>query len=160
MADRKKFPVMILAVAAGVLFLSSLFLVFFVSMKKESNEELCRVNLTIIGMAIRDGELPSSPKWDAAGRGREFFANHDKWPCYQKMEFDPCCPVKNTRREIDYRGPARLLREIKNDEPMAADRVGNHGPEKGGNVLLKTGQVYTVPTTHPLWSVASQSTSD
>ena len=149
-----------LAVAAGVLFLSALFLVFFVSMKRDSNEELCRVNLTMIGIAIRDGEMLSSPKWDAVGRGREFFASRDKWPCYQKMDFDPCCPVKNTRREIDYRGPAKPFRDIRNDEPIAADRPGNHGPGKGGNVLLKTGQVHTVAENHPLWSAAAQSTSD
>jgi hypothetical protein len=159
-ADRKSFPVLILAVSAGVLFLGSIFLVFFVSMKKDSNEELCRVNLTVIGMAIRDGALPSSEKWDAAGRGRMFFANKDKWPRYQQMEFDPCCPVKNTRKEIDYRGPALFLRELKNNEPMAADRPGNHGPGKGGNVLIRTGQVYTVPETHPLWAAAALTTSD
>src|SRR5439155_3864074 len=73
-SDRKSYPVLLLAVGAGVLFLSALFLVFFVSMQKDSNEELCRANLTIIGIAIRGGELPSSPKWDSAGRGREFFA--------------------------------------------------------------------------------------
>src|SRR6185295_18031873 len=59
-------PSIWIGVGAGLLFCSSLFLVFFVSMKKDSNEELCRANLTIIGMAIRGGELPSSPKWDAA----------------------------------------------------------------------------------------------
>jgi len=158
--DRKPAPVLLFAGAAGVLFVAALFLVFFLSMKRDSDEESCRINLTMIGMAIRDGELPSSPKWDAAGRGREFFANKDHWPRYHKMEFDPCCPVKNTRREIDYRGPAKLLRELKNDEPMAADRPGNHGAGKGGNVLLKTGQVYTVPETHALWAAAARTTSD
>lgn len=153
-------PSLWIGVAAGTLFVSSLFLVFFVSMRKDSNEELCRANLTIIGMAIRVGELPSSPKWDAAGRGREFFANYAKWPSYQQRDFDPCCPVKATRKEIDYRGPATPLREIRNDEPMAADRIGNHGPGKGGNVLLKTGQVHTVPESHALWSVAARTTSD
>ena len=160
MGDRKPAPVILFAGGAGVLFIASLFLIFFLSMKKDSNEELCRINLTIIGMAIRDGELPSSTKWDAAGTGREFFANKDKWPRYQKMEFDPCCPVKGTRKEIDYRGPAKVLRELKNDEPMAADRPGNHGAGKGGNVLLKTGQAYTVLETHPLWSAAARTTSD
>lgn len=147
-------------VGAGLFFFSALFLVFFVPMKKESNEELCRINLHMIGLSIRDGELLSSPKWDASGNGRAFFASQEKWPCYQKIPFDPCCPVKNTRKEIDYRGPARLLREIRNEEPIAADRIGNHGPGKGGNVLLKTGQVYTVPETHALWTAAAQTTSD
>jgi hypothetical protein len=158
--DRKPAPVILFAAAAGALFLAALVLVFFVSMKKDSNEELCRVNLTVIGMSIRDGALPSSEKWDAAGRGREFFANKDKWPRYQQIDFDPCCPVKGTRTEIDYRGPAKFLRELKNDEPMAADRPGNHGAGKGGNVLIKTGQVYTVPETHALWSAAARTTSD
>jgi len=158
--DRKPIPVMYLAVAAGVLLVSSLILVFFVGVKKDSDEELCRGNLMIIGIAIRGGDLPSSPKWDSVGRGREFFANYENWPTLQKRVFDPCCPVKGTKKEIDYRGPAKPLREIGNDEPMAADRIGNHGPGKGGNILMKTGQVYTVPETHALWSTASQTTSD
>lgn len=160
MAGRKSWPVLLLAVGAGVLFLSAICLVFFVSMRKESDEELCRANLTMIGMAIRVGELPSSAKWDAAGVGRAFFANHARWPSYQQREFDPCCPVKATRKEIDYRGPARFLRELKNEEPMAADRPGNHGPRKGGNVLLKTGACHTVSENHALWAAAARTTSD
>ena len=160
MSDRKSWPVLLLAVAAGVLFLSAIFLVFFVSMRRESNEELCRANLTVIGMSIRVGELPSSPKWDGVGTGRAFFANYKKWPSYQQREFDPCCPVKGTRKEIDYRGPSRFLRELKNEEPMAADRPGNHGPGKGGNVLLKTGACHTVAENHALWAAAAQTTSD
>jgi hypothetical protein len=111
-------------------------------------------------MAIRAGELPSSPKWDAAGRGRDFYMNQEKWPSYQRRDIDVCCPVKATRKEIDYRGPSKPLREIRNEEPMAADREGNHGPGKGGNVLLKTGQVYTVTEHHALWIAAAQTTSD
>lgn len=143
-----------------VVFTLALLVVFFVSMKKESNEELCRANLTVIGMAIRVGELPSSPKWDAIGRGRDFFRAQDRWPTYQQRELDLFCPVKGTKQECDYRGPAKPLREIRNDEPMAADRIGNHGPEKGGNVLLKTGAVHTVGRTEALWAAAAQTTSD
>lgn len=160
MKERNQYPVLILAVAAGTLFLSALFLVFFVSMRRDSNEELCRANLTIIGIAIRGGELPSSPKWDAVGRGRAFFMDQPKWPSYQPREIDPFCPVKATRKDIDYRGPSKPLREIGNDEPIVADRVGNHGPGKGGNVLLKTGAVHTVPENHALWATASRTTSD
>src|SRR6185295_14546928 len=121
-------PSIWIGVGAGLLFCSSLFLVFFVSMKKDSNEELCRANLTIIGIAIRGGELPSSPKWDKVGRGREFFMNQPNWPSYQPREIDPFCPVKATRKDIDYRGPSKPLREIGNEEPIVADKVGNHGP--------------------------------
>jgi hypothetical protein len=157
---QSRYPAILLAVGAGGVVLSAIGLVLFVSMRRDSDEELCRANLTIIGMAIRSGELPSSPKWDAAGTGRAFFANPERWPTYQQRPIDVCCPVKGTHREIDYRGPARPLREIQNGEPIASDRPGNHGPKKGGNVLLKTGQVYTVAERDPLWSAAAQTTSD
>lgn len=160
MRERSPYPVLILAVAAGTLFLCAIFLVFFVSMKRDSNEELCRANLTIIGIAIRGGELPDSPKWDKVGRGREFFANQPNWPTYQPREIDPFCPVKNTRKDLDYRGPAKALREIGSEEPIVADRIGNHGPGKGGNVLLKTGAVHTVPENHALWAAAARTTSE
>ena len=160
MSARKPIPVLLLAGGAALLFLGALFVVFFVSMRKDSSEELCRANLTLVGMAIRVGELPDSPKWDRAGRGRDFFMNQEKWPAYQQRDIDLFCPVKATRKDIDYRGPALPLREIKNGEPIASDRVGNHGPGKGGNVLLKTGQVYTVSESHALWVAAARTTSD
>ncbi|MBV8880448.1 MAG: hypothetical protein JO332_10820 [Planctomycetaceae bacterium] len=160
MGDRKPFPILLLAAGALALFIGALVLVLFVSMKKESNEELCRANLTVLGMAIRVGELPSSPKWDAMGKGRDFFRNQEKWPTYQQRELDLYCPVLATRKDCDYRGPAKLLREIRNDEPIAADRIGNHGPEKGGNVLLKTGAVHTAGLKDALWTAAGQTTSD
>lgn len=160
MGDRKPGPVLLLAGAALVLAVAALMLVFFVSMKKESSEELCRANLAVLGMAIRVGELPNSPKWDGAGRGRDFFRNQEKWPTYQHRDVDYFCPVKGTHAECDYRGPSRPLREIRNDEPMAADRLGNHGPDKGGNVLLKTGAVHTAGKNDALWAAAAQTTSD
>lgn len=160
MGDRKPFPVLLLAAGALALFIAALVLVSFVTMKRDSSEELCRANLTVVGMAIRVGDLPSSPKWDKVGTGRDFFRNQPQWPTYQQRDLDLFCPVKNARRECDYRGPAKLLRDIKNDEPIAADRLGNHGPEKGGNVLLKTGAVHTVGLKDALWATAAQTTAD
>ena len=160
MSDRKPSLTLLLAGGAAILFLVALFVVFFVSMRKDSSEELCRANLTLLGMAIRVGDLPDSPKWDRVGRGRDFFVNQEKWPTYQQREVDLFCPVKAAHKECDYRGPALPLREIKTGEPMAADRVGNHGPGRGGNVLLKTGQVYTVSESHALWVTAARTTSD
>jgi len=158
--DRKPFPVLLLAGGAVALIVAALLVVSFVSMKKDSAEELCRANLTLLGMAIRVGELPNSTKWDAVGRGRDFFRNQEKWPTYQQRDLDYFCPVKGTKKDCDYRGPAKPLREIANDQPMAADRVGNHGPGKGGNVLLKTGQVFTVAEKDALWAAAAETTSD
>jgi hypothetical protein len=159
-SDRKAIPLLLFLGGAAGLLLLSLLVVFFVSMRRDSSEELCRANLTLLGMAIRVGDLPDSPKWDAAGKGRDFFINQEKWPAYQQREIDLFCPVKGTRKEIDYRGPSRFLRDIRRGEPIAADRPGNHGQGKGGNVLLKTGQVYTVSQSHALWVAAAQTTSD
>jgi hypothetical protein len=46
------------------------------------------------------------------------------------------------------------------DEPIFADRPGNHGPGKGGNVILKTGAISACAENDSLWSAAARSTSD
>lgn len=109
---------------------------------------------------MRSGDLFSSPRWDAAGMGRAFLYRTERWPVPQVLPIDLYCPVKGYTREIDYRGPARLLREMKNDEPLFADRPGNHGPGQGGNVVIKSGAISTVAETDPLWLRAAESTTD
>ncbi len=146
-------------VLAGV-FLLGVMVAAFVSMKKASTDELCRGNLLAIYMTMRSGELFGSPHWDDAGTGREFLARRDRWPTRQMRPLDLSCPVRGRSPGIDFRGPARKLRELKPDEPILADRPGNHGAGRGGNVALKSGQILGVPEDHVLWQRAAQTTSD
>ena len=132
----------------------------YVGMRKRSDIQMCAVNLRTVYMAIRSGEHPGSPKWDAAGTGRAFLANQPAWPTHAERPLDLNCPVKGPSAGIDYRGPARLLRLMEKDEPILADRPGNHGPGEGGWVVLKTGEIQPCAENDALWAAAARSTSD
>jgi hypothetical protein len=159
--DVKKIPP-VAWIAGGVLVvvIVGLFGATFVSMQKRSDAEMCAANLMILYTHIRSGEHPDSPKWNDAGAGREFLANYERWPTHERRPLDLNCPVKGRSREIDYRGPARPLPQMRADEPILADRPGNHGPGMGGNVVLKTGAMRPCAETDALWTAAASSTSD
>ncbi|HXX93875.1 MAG TPA: hypothetical protein VEN81_09590, partial [Planctomycetota bacterium] len=70
------------------------------------------------------------------------------------------CPVLGRSGQIDYRGPARPLPQMRPDEPILSDRPGNHGADHGGNVVLKTGAIFRCEKGDPLWAAAERSTSD
>jgi hypothetical protein len=132
----------------------------YASMRRRSEIEMCGVNLRTLYTAIRSGEHPDSPKWNEMGTGRAFLANYPNWPTHQPRPLDLNCPVKGPSLEIDYRGPARPLPQMGKDEPILSDRPGNHGPDHGGNVVLKTGAVYSCEKKDPLWAAAERSTRD
>lgn len=142
-----------LAVAAALL-------VSFAGMRRQSNAQLCGANLRILYMAIRAGDLLDSPRWDAVGTGRAFIANTKAWPTVQRRDFDPCCPVKGTRDDIDYRGPAQAPRLLKADDAFLADRPGNHGPDRGGNVIFKDGRLVDAALDDDAWARAARTTAD
>jgi hypothetical protein len=144
----------------AAVFLLGVMVVAFVSMKKRSTDELCRGNLLAIYMTMRTGELFGSPHWDEAGTGRAFLAQRHKWPTRQLRPLDLSCPVKGRSPEIDFRGPASRLRELTPDDPILADRPGNHGPGRGGNVALKSGRIAGVSEDHAFWQRAARTTSD
>ena len=132
----------------------------FVSMQKRSDTEMCAANLVILYNHIRSGEHPDSPKWNGMGTGRSFLAAYEQWPTHERRPLDLNCPVKGRSPEIDYRGPARPLPQMRPDEPILADRPGNHGPGMGGNVVLKTGAMRPCAEKDPMWAAAARSTSD
>jgi hypothetical protein len=132
----------------------------YASMRKRSDVEMCGVNLRTIYTAIRSGEHPGSPKWNEAGTGRAFLGNPQAWPTHQERSIDLNCPVKGPSAGIDYRGPARLLPLMGPEEPILADRPGNHGPGQGGWVVLMTGAIQSCAESDPLWAAAARSTSD
>lgn len=154
-------PAAVAVCFAAAVALAALVISLFASTKRRASYELCAGNLKLIDRAMRVGELFDSPKWEAAGSGRALLARPDRWPVQVIMAYEPFCPVKGGEpREIDYRGPAKPLREIRNDDPMCADRPGNHGPGQGGNVLLKSGDIHAAREGDAIWKRASETTSD
>ncbi len=153
-------PAALVATAALALAAAAVVLVFFVSARKRSNYELCRGNLILVAIALRGGDPLDAPSWDEVPRGRAFLQGRHRWPMRQRRDLDLRCPVKGGGSEIDYRGPARPLRQIGSDEPVCADRRGNHGPGMGGNVLLKSGEVLTAAENDDIWRAADLTTCD
>jgi hypothetical protein len=129
-------------------------------MRKKADHELCAGNLRQLYMAVRSGDLLDSPGWDRAATGRAFFAFPDRWPTRQRRPIDVFCPVKGTRNDVDYRGPVRSLRLMKDGDPIIADRPGNHGPGRGGNVVLIRGDIHACAETDALWLKAAETTGD
>jgi len=97
---------------------------------------------------------PLSPK-----RGHEFW---HQWKRVHPSANDFDCPLSEEGRRIglSYRGPCRDANRLKPDDPVGADREGNHGPGQGGNVLLKSGDVREVSESDPLWVRARETTMD
>jgi prepilin-type N-terminal cleavage/methylation domain-containing protein len=53
--------------------------------------------------------------------------------------------------ETDFRGPALPWGKIGAADPIGADKVGNHGDDDGGNVLLLDGSVQTYVKSDSKW---------
>ena len=73
------------------------------------------------------------------------------------------CPVKGRRPlrdATDFRGPHIDVNSTKigDGDPVGADKIGNHGSGKGGNVIRKSGDVITVPEDDPFWLLAAEKT--
>ena len=65
------------------------------------------------------------------------------------------CQVKGEELgpdETDFRGPALSWSKIGAADPIGADKVGNHGDEHGGNVLLRDGSVQNYEKSDVKWT--------
>lgn len=151
---------LVLAGAGAAVLLLAVGLALYASAKRRSDRALCAANLRILYMAVRSGEALEAPAWSAVPPGRAFIAAREAWPTSQKRDFDPCCPVKGERTEIDYRGPALPLAKLGPQDPLFADREGNHGPDEGGNLVLKNGALHACAPADALWRRAARSTAE
>ncbi|HLY09258.1 MAG TPA: prepilin-type N-terminal cleavage/methylation domain-containing protein [Planctomycetota bacterium] len=63
----------------------------------------------------------------------------------------PCLQTEIGPDETHFRGPALPLGKMGATDPLGADKVDNHGPTLGGNVLLRDGSVQEYEKAHPKW---------
>jgi len=61
----------------------------------------------------------------------------------------------------DYRGPTVNVNSaaVGDGDIIGADKVGNHGPNDGGNVIRRSGDVLTVGIADPMWTAAASQTA-
>ena len=126
-----------------------------------------------VALARRMGAERIACTATAAVREAQFRDVRGKW---REISPDPfVCPVLGTTvsnvqdpKTIDYRGPAKVreqFRETPKDEPIGADRPGNHA--SGGFVLRLDTSVQDVPRLvdrakegDPLWGAAASALKD
>ena len=64
------------------------------------------------------------------------------------------CAVRDEElgpEETHFRGPVVPFSKVGGVDPLGADKVGNHGETRGGNVLFKDGSVRELDLTDPVW---------
>jgi hypothetical protein len=59
-----------------------------------------------------------------------------------------------------FRGPARPIRLMDLESPVAADKEGNHGVDSGGTILMKTGDVSEYEQSDVMWFRARLTTKE
>jgi len=123
-----------------------------------------RANVTACGRNLQQ-LYQMGTVYAASHRGRWPTATGEElWLAFQKTdpplisegEAEICfCPVLAREREIaqtDFRGPSVPVSKLTAaNEPLGADKVGNHGERYGGNVLRRDGSILEVGLTDPLW---------
>lgn len=71
------------------------------------------------------------------------------------------CPLTGNRvttGRTDFRGPAKDVNTLAEEDAVGADIPGNHGSDEGGNVLLKLGSVQGHSQTEAAWLKADRTT--
>lgn len=64
------------------------------------------------------------------------------------------CPVLGEAFEhgvCDYRGPKDAVTRLRPVDPVAADKAGNHGERRGGNVVRRDGSLVQAGLDEKLW---------
>jgi hypothetical protein len=161
-----------IAAAAGVL------VTLYVGARTRGSEAYCRNNLRHLGTLAWNNREAIDPSrvgrdfWQAV-REAQFRDVRGKW---REINPDPfVCPVLGATvsnvqdpKTIDYRGPAKVreqFRETPKDEPIGADRLGNHS--SGGFVLRLDTSLQEIPRLvdrakegDPLWAAAAATLKD
>lgn len=82
-------------------------------------------------------------------------------PCVDRLEpfFCPLADHDETMDQTSYRGPAANVNKMEDEDPVGADFDGNHGAGKGGNVLVRTGDVNQYGPDDAKWKAADEKTT-
>jgi hypothetical protein len=95
--------------------------------------------------------------------GSDFWLKLKKTPKPLLSKPDPLfCPLADHDWTVDqtsYRGPAVNVNKMEDTDPVGADFDGNHGAGKGGNVLIRTGDVRHYAADDPGWKAAAEKTT-
>ncbi|MBI2901352.1 MAG: hypothetical protein HYY17_14300 [Planctomycetes bacterium] len=145
-------------IAGAVVLVAALAVVLFLSTRRRDRRDECRFHLMRMHNALAAAAPATAREWDHAPKGRAFWERSDDWPG-ARIPFDRrdlACPVLDRPTGSDYRGPAASYRALGPDDPIAADRDGNH--LERGNVLLKSGTI--VEADERLWTRAAKTTAD
>ncbi len=153
-----------IAVAWVVVALGAIAVVAVFATRRNDRSDECRFRLMRMWNALGAAETDRSSEWDRQPQGRAFWDRARDWPSARIPidRRDLVCPVLGRTEpgagldRIDYRGPASSYRRLKFDDPIAADRPGNH-PDRG-NVLLKSGLI--AEADDRLWRRAAETTGD
>lgn len=141
--------------------LAAFMLIFIVDSRKRERREKCRMQLGQVYLALTFPPTGwEDTHWKETPPGPGF------WPAWRDWSGPPrgflsewlCCPVLDRPEKIDYRAPVRAVNEMADDDPIVSDRPGNHGPDEGGNVLLKKGVVREAGKSEAIWKRASETT--
>jgi hypothetical protein len=149
---------------AGVVLLA-LVVAAWVRLDRVRRREECLWNLSRIGMTLQSTLPHRLSGWDGVGTGRQFFLDAPNWPGPPPVPIGPelfVCPVlgKPGKPRVDYRGPAKMLKQLEPGDPVVADRPGNHGSGEGGNVVLRNGSWIVAGELDAAWVRAGQTTTD
>ena len=120
--------------AFGAVLLGLPALGYYYKSAADTEQRLCKEALMIMHNAILQSQ--ANPKGVPTSVGRRFLVE-----VAVRERIALLCPavtVKGPRLPVDFRGPVRPWEDLLPDDPVAADREGNHG---GLTVLLKSGAV-------------------
>ncbi len=135
--------------------LAALFIPAFVRARKQAQTTMCMNNLSrLIKMQQIYASQFGGPEGRMSPRTGEEFWLHLAEPDLGLLDDSEAdlfeCPARDRHDRCDYRGPAAPADGLEADAPLGADKRGNHGPGRGGNVVRKAGDV--VEMEDPDWS--------
>lgn len=110
---------------------------------------LCRAHLQALHRAQADPRAAA----DAPPLGAAYWARLAQPPLSLVDSATLRCPLFDSERPCDYRGPARPPAALPPHAAIGSDDTINHDPHghAGGNVLRKSGDVVTVPADGTFW---------